>query len=436
MASTVHSVVPAKRPPPADEVHTTRPKKPTAAAPDACPTPPWKEEDALTLATPAAHEPWALLNQVLQFRSTDAQFWWDRTGRAFARLLHRAGYTAAEQYRELLFYALFVAPELGRAPDENGHVRGWRSPGTPDSTPIDFSWEWGAGARATVRYSFEPIGAHAGTPQDPLNRAATDRWIARLRAQDMVPGLDLAWYEHFTRELLPPADRARTARTTDGFVEETTPKAGTVVALDLERGGPVLKVYIYPGLQAAERGLGNLQLVQQAVRRLPQYPALRAEPLLAYLAEGTARWGFETGILGLDCLAPDAGARLKVYVRAPHTTLAYLMDALTLGGRLPLPEESDGDGGGAAGLADLRDFWNAFLAGAPAVLPPDAPGRASPGFYYTVGIGRAVAPKVYISPGYFCRSDADVLDRLRGFFATRRADAMMDNYETALRDIL
>ncbi|KAK7931641.1 aromatic prenyltransferase [Apiospora marii] len=431
MASTVRSVLPAKRPAPADETHTTRPnKRPSAATPDACPTPPWKEEDALTLATPVANEPWSLLNHVLKFRSTDAQFWWEKTGHVFARLLQRAGYTPAEQYRELLFYSLFVAPELGLAPDENGNVRGWRSPGTPDSTPIDFSWEWGAGDHATVRYSFEPIGAHAGTPLDPLNRTATTRWIAKLREQNMVPGLDLEWYDHFTSQILPHEDMER-AKTSDVFVEETTPKAGTVVALDLEKNGPVMKMYIYPGLKAEELGITNLQLVQQSIRRLPQYPSLRVEPLLEYLDEGTARYGFETGILGIDCLAPEAGARIKVYVRAPHTTVDYLMDALTLGGRLPIPET-----GNEAGLADLRDFWNAFLADAPAVLPADAPGRASPGFYYTVGCGQEISPKVYISPGYFCKSDADVLDRLRGFFKTRRSDSMMDNYEKAMQDIL
>lgn len=50
----------------------------------------------------------------------------------FAKLLQHAGYNSAEQYRELFFYALFVAPELGPSPDENGNVQRWRSPGTPD----------------------------------------------------------------------------------------------------------------------------------------------------------------------------------------------------------------------------------------------------------------------------------------------------------------
>lgn len=189
-----------------------------------------------------------------------------------------------------------------------------------------------------------------------------------------------------------------------------------------------MKMYIYPGLKAEELGITNLQLVQQAVRSLPQYPALRVEPLLAYLEEGTAKYGFETGILGIDCLRPE-DARIKIYVRAPHTTVDYLMDALTLGGRLALDKSREA-------LEDLRDFWDTFLADAPDVLPADAPGRASPGFYYTVGCHKDVSPKVYVSPSYFCKSDADVVARLRRFFSTRRTDSMIHNYEKAMKDIL
>ncbi len=370
--------------------------------------------------------PWATLNQTLQFRSADAQFWWNTTGRTYAKLLHYAGYTSAEQYRELTFYALFAAPELGLAPDAAGRVQGWRSPGTPDGTPIDFSWEWSTDGRATVRYAFEPIGRHAGTPSDPLNRQATDRWVSRLSEQDMIPGLDLEWYRHFTQQVLPPDDMDRS----DQFIEETTPKAGTVVALDIEKTGPVLKMYIYPGLKARELGISTLQMVQQAIRNLPrvQYEALNAEPVLDWLEEATVKYDCEMGLFGIDCLVPE-DARLKLYARAPHVSMEYLMDVLTLGGRAPLDESTDA-------IADLQDFWNLFLADAPAVLPADAPGRASPGFYYTLGCGKALSPKIYLLASYGCKSDSDVLAKLRTFFSTRRSDGMIDRYEKALREIL
>ncbi|KAF4828851.1 4-O-dimethylallyl-L-tyrosine synthase [Colletotrichum tropicale] len=372
-----------------------------------------------------SNEPWDFLNSVLRFRDDDSQFWWDRTGRMFSKLLKYAGYSAAEQYRELNFYSLFVAPELGPSPDCHGNVRRWRSPGTPDSTPIDFSWEWGRDNHAIVRYSFEPIGAHAGTELDPLNRYATNDWIFKLQQQKMVPGLDLEWYKHFTGQILQHDNR--TSKTVDCFVEETTPKAGTVVALDIEKTGPVMKIYIYPGLKAEELGISNLELVERSIRSLPpdQFNSLNAEPLFDFLREGTEKYNFETGILAIDCLAPK-DARIKVYMRARHTTFEYMMDCITLGGRLDMSGEA---------IEDLKDFWETFLGDASDMLPDDAPGRASPGFYYTLGCGKAISPKVYISPQYFCKSDVDVLSRLRKFFSTRRSDQMMDNYEAAMVDI-
>ncbi|GJC82674.1 4-O-dimethylallyl-L-tyrosine synthase [Colletotrichum liriopes] len=371
-----------------------------------------------------SHEPWDFLNSVLRFRDDDSQFWWDKTGRMFSKLLKYAGYSASEQYRELNFYSLFVAPELGPSPDCHGNVRRWRSPGTPDSTPIDFSWEWGHDNRAVIRYSFEPIGLHAGTDLDPLNRHATNDWIFKLQQQKMVPGLDLEWYNHFTNQILPHGHRTKTV---DRFIEETTPKAGTVVALDIEKSGPVMKIYIYPGLKAEELGITNLELVEQSIRSLPteQFQSLNAESLFDFLREGTDKYHFETGILAIDCLAPK-DARIKVYIRAKHTTFDYMMDCITLGGRLDMSGEA---------IDDLKDFWQTFLADAPEILPADAPGRASPGFYYTLGCGKAISPKVYISPNYFSKNDVDVLARLRKFFSTRRTDSMMDNYEQALKDI-
>ncbi|EFQ32734.1 aromatic prenyltransferase [Colletotrichum graminicola] len=371
-----------------------------------------------------SYEPWDYLNSILRFRDDDSQFWWDKTGMMFSKLLKYAGYSTSEQYRELNFYSLFVAPELGPSPDSQGNVRRWKSPGTPDSTPIDFSWEWGCDNRAVIRYSFEPIGLHAGTDLDPLNQYATNDWIFKLQQQNMVPGLDLDWYNHFTDQILPRGNRTKTV---DRFIEETTPKAGTVVALDIEKSGPVMKIYIYPGLKAEELGITNLELVEQSIRNLPaeQFQSLSAEPLFEFLREGTKKYDFETGILAIDCLAPK-DARIKVYVRAKHTTFNYMMDCITLGGRLDMSGEA---------IDDLKDFWRTFLADAPDILPADAPGRASPGFYYTLGNGREISPKVYISPNYFSKNDVDVLARLRQFFSSRRTDSMMDNYEQALKDI-
>lgn len=132
--------------------------------------------------------PWETISSTLSFRSKDAQFWWDRTGRMFAKLIEKAGYTIEEQYRELQFYALFVAPQLGPAPDESMPWEGLR---TPDQTPIDFSWEWRSENEGVFRYTFEPIvasGTHLNSLKNP-----TQVWLQTLQNQSLFPGLDLEW---------------------------------------------------------------------------------------------------------------------------------------------------------------------------------------------------------------------------------------------------
>lgn len=376
------------------------------------------------------YDAWETINQTLQFRSSDAQYWWDTTGRTYAKLLHYAGYTPAEQYRELMFYALFVAPELGRAPDAAGKPQGWRSSNTWDGSPVDFSWDWGNdGGRATVRYTIELIGKGAGTAANPLNEHATDNWISRMREQNMISSLDMQWYNHFCAAVLPGKDM-ECRKTFDHRPEETTPMAGIFVGIDIEKSGPALKMYMYPGLRAMELGISSLAVVQRAIRTIPreQQEALNAKPVLDWLDEAAVKYKCEIGVLGIDCLVPEH-ARVKIYGRAPDTSHEYLVDVLTMGGRLPLDQ-------GADAIADLEDFWKTFLAETPSEVPNDAPARANPGFYYTLGYGQAPSPKIYLLASFSCKSDVDVLDRLRTFFSTRRTDGMIDQYEKAIEDIL
>ncbi|CZS95629.1 hypothetical protein WAI453_001516 [Rhynchosporium graminicola] len=378
-------------------------------------------------------KPWNIINSTIKFHNADHQFWWDRTGRMLARLLEHAKYSAAEQYRELFFYALHAVPFLGASADGKNYLLHWPSPTTPDNTPIDFSWEWGLDGTGVIRYQFEAIGPNAGTELDPLNSTAADSWIQQIKDQGLVPGHDLEWYRYFKSQLLLP-DVERTELTTQTIIEETTVKAGTVVAIDMEKSGPVMKICFYPGLKALELGLSNLELCARALRSLPQYSFMKGqiEPLLTYLQEATKRWNLETGILGFDLLDPN-DARIKIYVRAPHTTIEYLMDAVTMGDRIDMSQYSD------RVLTDLRDFWTTFLGGAPDVVPDDAPGRARPGFYYIIKAGKPVSAKLYISPVWYCKNDADVMVKLRRYFETRKQGpdmlSQMANYERALIDI-
>jgi DMATS type aromatic prenyltransferase len=373
--------------------------------------------------------PFDIINSIITFRDADHQFWWEKTGSQLATLLHYAGYAKSDQYSELLFYGLHVVPELGPVPDANGNLR-WRSPQTPDGTPLDLSWEWGLDGKGIIRTSFEPIGPLAGTKADPYNRYETDVWIRHLEEQGLVTGLDLEWYRHFTSSILPSEpDRVRM---TDKLNFELAPVAGTFVTRDVDLvKGPIIKMYIFPGLKAQELGVSNLEVATRAIQSLPaaQYQSLQPKLMLDYLREAAAKWSMDVGIFSFDLVSPEK-SRIKIYTRAPHTTVDYLMDALTLGGRYDLSMYS------AEAITDLQDFWKIFIGDAPEVLANSRVQRAGPGFYFTVKAGKPATPKVYISPASFCKSDAEVIARLRKYFETRKDAgkmlAQMGNYEKAL----
>lgn len=375
-------------------------------------------------------QPFDIISSTISFRKPEHQFWWDKTGSQLAELLKYAGYSKAEQYNELLFYGVHIVPELGPTPDENGHLT-WKSPQTPDGTPLDLSWEWGLEGKGVIRTSFEPIGPMAGTQQDPFNRFETDTWIKHLDDQGLVTGLDLEWYNHFMATVLP--SELERVSMTEKLNFELAPVAGTFVTRDIDRNGPIIKLYIFPGLRAQELGISNLDVVVRAIRSLPaeQYASLRCEPMLEYLHEAAEKWKMDVGIFSFDLISPQQ-SRLKIYTRAPNTTVEYLMDALMLGGRYDMSMYSE------EAIADVKDFWRIFIGDAPSELPSSVE-RAGPGFYFTVKAGKPTTPKVYISPASFCKDDAEVLKRLRQYFSTRKnADKMlpqMDNYEKALQSI-
>jgi len=375
-------------------------------------------------------QPFDIISSAINFRKADHQFWWDKTGSQLAELLNYAGYSKAEQYNELFFYAMHIVPELGPAPDAKGYLR-WKSPQTPDGTPLDLSWEWGLEGKGVIRTSFEPIGPLAGTLSDPFNRFETDAWIRHLDDQGLVEGLDLEWYRHFMDTVLP--SELERVKMTEKLNFELAPVAGTFVTRDIDRNGPIIKLYIFPGLRAQELGVSNLDVVVRAIQSLPadQYKSLSCEPMLDYLHEAAQKWKMDVGIFSFDLISPQK-SRIKIYTRAPNTTEEYLMDALTLGGRYDMSMYSE------EAIRDVKDFWRIFIGDAPDELPAGVE-RAGPGFYFTVKAGKPATPKVYISPASFCKNDAEVLQRLRKYFSTRRnADKMlpqMDNYEKALQSI-
>ncbi|KFA72644.1 hypothetical protein S40288_03377 [Stachybotrys chartarum IBT 40288] len=367
--------------------------------------------------------PWETWGTTLNFRNKDVQFWWDRLGRMFAKLLESAGYTIDEQYRELHFFALFVATQLGPAPDES---MPWHLLRTPDQTPIDFSWEWSSDRDAVLRYAFEPI-LPAGTNVNHL-RNPTQVWLETMQNQALIPGLDLEWFHHFVSTMVPPG------MTHKGFGEpfygRAAPVFGTSLAVDVRKTGKAVKAYFWPSLNANALGVSNFECIKQAIRALPteQLEDLEAEPAFEFLQEAIEKWGINPALFSIDCLKPKS-ARIKIYVGGSWTSREFLLDALTMGGRLPAPDES--------AMASMTALWDTFLGDAPDKLPDEVVAKSTPGFYLTLGSGGKKSVKMYMSPQHWCATDGEVMSRLRGYFASQQqSDYLIGRYESAVRHIL
>lgn len=214
------------------------------------------------------------------------------------------------------------------------------------------------------------------------------------------------------------------------FYAKTTAEYGTAVAVDANKDGKTVKAYFWPSLTANELGISNLECVKRAIRALPseQLQGLQVEPTFDFLDEASERWGIKINLFSIDCLNPR-DARIKIYVSSPWTSREFVMDALTLGGRVPVADDS--------ALASLTALWDTFLGDAPDRLSDELLAKSTPGFYLTLGNGGVKSAKMYMSPQHWCTTDEAVLLKLRQYFASQQqSDNLMNKYESAIRQVL
>lgn len=192
------------------------------------------------------------------------------------------------------------------------------------------------------------------------------------------------------------------------FYARTTAEYGTAVAVDANKDGKTVKAYFWPSLTANE--------------------LLQVEPTFDFLDEASERWGIKINLFSIDCLNPR-DARIKIYVSSPWTSREFVMDALTLGGRVPVADDS--------ALASLTALWDTFLGDAPDRLSDELLAKSTPGFYLTLGNGGVKSAKMYMSPQHWCTTDEAALLKLRQYFASQQqSDNLMNKYESAIRQVL
>ena len=373
---------------------------------------------------------WEVMSKHLKHQEINAQFWWSTTGPLLATLLHGAKYQITTQSEILLFYFLFLVPELGPRLDFSGKFSQWKSFMTDENMPLELSWEWGLGDNSPkVRLSMEPIGLDAGTLKDPLNQHATYRIVDQI--QRIFPSIELSLFRHFSKELL-------TYTLENGIKDGTLATAGhqsrSFIALEFGKTSTMLKAYFFPVFKARETGQSTLALISRAIAKLAKVEGLRFPSygsLSDYIRTSKEGSRLEAEMLSIDCVSP-ASSRMKLYLRSPSTSFSSVRANMTLDGKLEQPNLEKG-------IFELEKLWNLVL---PAVqsgdsdteLPHKAHRTAGTLYYYDIGPGQLVPiPRLYIPVRHYGRNDTVIAEGLISYLKTREQDEMTGRYLNVLQ---
>lgn len=374
---------------------------------------------------------WEVVRKRLRHQETNAQFWWSTTGPLLATLLREASYHISAQFEILLFYFLFIVPELGPRPDSFGRFAQWESFMTDENMPIELSWDWGLGGTSpTVRLSMEPSGLDAGTPEDPLNEHATHRIVDKFWRT--FPSTDLSLYHHFSKELLTyniENEINDAALTTAGH------RSRSFVAFDFGQTGIMLKAYFFPVFKAREAGQSSIALISQAIAKLAKVEGLRFpgyDCLSDYIRTSPIGSGFQAEMLSIDCVSP-VSSRMKLYLRSQSTSFDSVRANMTLDGKLKQQDLEKG-------ILELEKLWKLVLfpvqTGHPnEELPHKAHRTAGLLYYYDIGPGRSYpTPRLYIPVRHYGRNDSVIVEGLVSYLKTRGQDGMGAQYLKVLRN--
>ena len=262
------------------------------------------------------------------------QFWWSKVASSLAVLMSQAGYPPESQYRNLLFFSTFIVPELGSPHFSSARsARGspsWKTFMTDDGTPIEFSWDWGCideGRPSLIRFSIEPIAPEAGSQDDPLKTNASLSLMHRL--QQVIPDINLDCFDHFSNYFstfkeaeMGPASTVNRERHQSQFF----------AGFDLHRDSIIAKAYFIPTLKSIQSRLSKFDLVSRSVVALDAQAGLDlgAFDLVRDYIDASPHQKIEVEIFAVDCVLPTK-ARIKMYLRSPHTSFRSVEDIMILG---------------------------------------------------------------------------------------------------------
>lgn len=286
-----------------------------------------------------------VLNKAFCFSNRDHERWWNSTAQMFAVMMEKANYDIHVQYKFLCIYRELVIPALGPYPEKDQSMQ-WKSHLTRFGLPLELSFNY---SRSLLRFTFEPLGPHTGTPEDPFNTKAIGPVLQAFKA--LIPQLDLQWFDHFRRALVVSDEEARSLH--DASPPLPVFKTQSMLGVDLSPSGDmILKGYIYPRMKSIAAATPKEKLMLDAIKAADSQGRLLTP--LSILKELMAERApsLMSHFISCDLLNP-ADSRIKVYCVERQLSLASIEGIWTLNGRRADPETLEG-------LRALRELWKVW----------------------------------------------------------------------------
>lgn len=347
-------------------------------------------------------------NDDSQAKRDGIAFWTKHTRPVLSSLLSSVGeYTDEEQDSHLEFLEKYIIPTMGRAPEPSRA----RSFLTPNGSPFETSLNTTDSGKSYVRFCYEPVFPGSdGVTEDPIPAIAE------------AVGADLRWFNQFAAHFYPSEED-------EVILKEKLPQDGmripkVFLAFDLVGGKRSMKAYFYPVMKYMTTKLNCDRASLDLIRRLDPCGPLFEAPLKLIEKYQTLLYGDPplSGVVGIDCVTPEEGARVKVYIDPQSNSWATMENHFTLGGKLT--DEST-----LAGLRILKDMWNLLMNEPESrTIDPDLkketlstqPSPSGACFSWELTPGKSAPDvKIYFPLRQYYKTDRAIIEALEKVFSKR-----------------
>ncbi|KAK7754512.1 hypothetical protein SLS62_003532 [Diatrype stigma] len=279
---------------------------------------------------------------------SDDAYWSAQYLPVLSSLLRNAGsYTPEEQASHLRFIKDYVIPNVGPQPTSPDVIYVVSHFG---SSTFEASINLNDKGKPCVRFTFEPHGPLAN---DNTTGSPTVSGYPYKQVRDVAGAIqaDMGWFNELASELfiLNEQDIA----TVNAMMPPSLARVPQYyIALDLNGGQRQMKVYFCPLIKQMVTGLDSDEASFRVLNRLDPGFAAPLQAISDFRAACEEPLAIQ--MIGIDCVAPEAGARVKLYTRTESNTMDNVRNHVTLGGRR-------NDETTLKGLEVLSEVWHLLL---------------------------------------------------------------------------